>query len=91
MGASIVRWNLGAQSSSEDNIFLAGQAVLDALHDDIQMWGLVDKIQVIGVDCKNRAYIERLQPIIIIRFEKPQVVSRDTRFDFATAASDAVQ
>jgi hypothetical protein len=56
-------------------LFLAHQSVLDALNDDIQMPGMVYKIQVVGADGENGTEVKGLEPFVVERLQQRHIVS----------------
>lgn len=57
----------------ENHFFLAGQFIVNALDDNIQMLALMDEIEIICFDGQHRAIIKGINPIVIVGFKQGQV------------------
>ena len=79
----------------EDQFLLAGQFVVDAFDDDIQMLGIMHKIQgpflayVARVDGENGTNIEGVHPFAIKGIKQREVLLSDAGLHGAGAAADA--
>src|SRR5512146_2482370 len=73
------------------DVLFAGETVLDALHDNVQVPRLVDKVKVVRTQREHWAQIEIADPFFIKGVQQGEILLSDGDFHPAAAAVDAVE
>ena len=74
----------------EHHFLAARQAILDALHYDVQILVVMDKIQVVTANRQHGACVKIGQPLVVVAIEQAQIIGRDGGLHRAAAARDPI-